>query len=179
MIGGNCIVSHFRAPRDCVPIPGGSTISMSVTLDVSVAIAPYYHMMPLLGHHCPGWSSSNNPWDCLSSSAWNQRFFHEGWLCSSFIPSGEIQGSSCRLPSLTVQTVTASQLPLHEGSASHRAGLSRLSSLSPGKKKFLFFFQMLGNPANYPLSKTYKIKTTPTHFSHKISWELIGKHIKA
>lgn len=82
----------------------------------------------------------------------NQSFFHGGWLHSSSIPSGEIQGSSCRLPSLTVRTVTASQPSLHEGSASHRAGLSSLSSLSPGKNKLFFFFQMLGNPANYPLS---------------------------
>ena len=100
----------------------------------------------------------------------NPGSFHRGWLCCSSISFGEIQDLSCRLPSLSMQTVSASWQPLLLRFCHHRgAGLSRLISLSPRKNKFLFFFQILGNLPNFPLSTRRQIKSPTAHFLHKMS----------
>lgn len=111
-VGRKSVSSHFRA----LPLPqivqlyqGVHTGSVSLRLYISAAIAPYDHTMSLLGYQCPCWCLILQPRGRpVKLCALNQRSFHGGWLCGSSISSGEIQGSSSRLPNLSAQTI---QLP--------------------------------------------------------------------
>lgn len=85
------------------------------------------------------------------------------------------QLSSCRFPRLSVQTVSAAQPPLRHG------GLIWAGSVfyPQGKINSRSFSKSLEIQPITPFQQTYKIKSPATHFSCKMSWELIGRHMKA
>lgn len=85
------------------------------------------------------------------------------------------QLSSCRFLRLSVQTVSAAWPPLRYGGLVWAGSVFYLQ----GKINFWSFSTSLEIQPITPFQQIYKIKSPATHFLCKMSWELIGKHMKA